>query len=267
MNHNKSPRMTIRASKGSLAFAMAEQDNEEQVAFQPYTFKSGVSVSANLREAFKTVPLLQNSDTQRARILVNSPVLLLPIEEYDEKDNETLYMHSFPTTEGCITMSNVLPDLNAVAVFAVNKDLKMVVDDHYQDVKVTAMMLPIWRYMHRRSFIGIRRKLFAHFHDGQLELFSFERNRFVFSNRYDVKHAKDATYFILFVWKELALDQQKDELYLSGDIIGRDTLVPELQLHIRKITTINPAADFNRAPMTNIKGITLDLLTLYLGQN
>lgn len=257
-------RMTIRASKGSLAFAMAEKDNEEQVAFQPYTFKSGVSVSANLREAFKTVPLLQ-ADTQRARILVNAPVLLLPIEEYDERSNETLYLHSYPSTEGCVIVSNVLPDLNAVAVFAVNKDLKMVVDDHYQDVKVTAMMLPVWRYMHRRSFIGIRRKLFAHFHDGQLELFSFERNRFVFSNRYDVKHAKDALYFILFVWKELALDQQRDELYLSGDIPDRDALLRDLLLHIRKATVINPAADFNRAPMTSIKGITLDLLTLYLG--
>lgn len=256
--------MTIRASKGSLAFAIAEKDNEEQIAFQPYTFKSGVSVSANLREAFKTVPLLQN-DTTRARILINSPVLLLPIEEYNEQDNETLYMHSFPSTEGSVIMHNVLPDLNAVAVFAVNKDLKMVVDDHYQDVKVTAMMLPVWRYMYHRSFIGIRRKLFAHFHDGQLELFSFERNRFVFSNRYDIKQLNDAVYFILFVWRELALDQQKDELYLSGDIADRDKLMEGLLLHIRKTTAINPTADFNRAPMTSIKGITLDLLTLYLG--
>jgi hypothetical protein len=256
--------MTIRVSKGSLAFAIADKKSEEQLSFSPYTIKSGVSTSANLREAFKTEDLLQHPTT-RARVLVNAPALLLPIEEYDEKSCETLYMHSFPDTEGCNIMSNVLPDLNAVALFAVNKDLKLVVEDHYPDVKFTLLMLPVWRYMHNRSFIGIRRKLFAYFHDHQLELFSFERNRFVFSNRYEVKHAKDALYFILFVWRELALDQQKDELYLSGDIIDREALMQQLQLHLRKTSVINPSADFNRAPMTNIKGITMDLLTLYLG--
>jgi hypothetical protein len=256
--------MTIRVSKGSLLFAIADKGSQEQVAFSAYTIRSGVSISANLREAFKTEELLRHP-TSRARVLVNAPVLLLPIEEYDEENIETLYRHSYPDTEGCAVMSNVLPDLNAVALFAVNSDLKLVVEDHYSDVKFTALMLPVWRYMHHRSFIGIRRKLFAHFHDNQLELFSFERNRFVFSNRYDVKHGKDALYFILFVWKELALDQQKDELYLSGDIVERDMLMEQLLLHIRKASVINPSADFNRAPMTSIKGITMDLLTLYLG--
>lgn len=256
--------MTIRVGKGSLAFAIADKEADDQLAYRPYTIKSGVSVAANLREAFHTEEILRY-DTPRARVLVSSPVLLMPIEEYNEQHNETAYMHSFPDTEGATVMSNVIPDLNAVALFAVNKDLKLVVEDHYVDVKFTALMLPVWRYMHRRSFIGIRRKLFAHFHDNMLELFSFERNRFVFCNRYDVKHAKDATYFILFVWKELAMDQQKDELYLSGDIEDRETLMHDLLLHVRKVTTINPAADFNRAPMTAIKGITMDLLTLYLG--
>ncbi|MBM6993130.1 MAG: DUF3822 family protein [Prevotella sp.] len=264
MNTNKSPRMTIRVSQGSLAFAIAEKDNAEQLAYRPYTIKSGVSVAANLREAFKTESEMLTC-TPRARVLVNSPVLLLPIEEYDEKQCETLYMHSFPNIEGCAMMSNVLPDLNAVALFAVNKDLMTVVYDHYEDVKFLALMQPVWRYMHKRSFIGIHRKLFAHFHDNVLELFSFERNRFVFSNRFDVKHTKDALYFILFVWKELALDQQKDELYLSGDILEREKLLPDLQQHLRKVSAINPAADFNRAPMTAIKGITLDIVTMYLG--
>lgn len=260
--HDKSPRMTFRVSRGSLAFAIAEQANDEQVAFRPYTIKSGVSIAANLREAFKTEEWLHQ--TSRARLLINSPVLLLPLEEYNETHRETLYMHAYPDTESCIIMSRVLPELNAVALFAVNKDLNTVITDHYHDVKMMPLMQPVWRYMHRRSFIGVHRKLFAHFHDGMLELFSFERNRFLFSNRYEVKHPKDALYFILFVWKELALDQLKDELYLSGDITDRDTLIADLQQHVRKVTAINPAADFNRAPMTAIRGITFDLLALYL---
>ena len=264
MDNNKPPRMTIRVSKGSLAFAIADKAAKEQIVYRPYTAKSGVSMAANLREAFKTSDLLQR-DTYRAQLLVDSPSLLIPIEEYEEGHGDTLYQHSFPDTEGCYVESRILPDLNAVALFAVNKDLRLVVDDHYKDVKVLPLMQPVWSYLHHRNFIGTRRKLYAHFHDHRLEVFSFERNRFVFCNSFPAKHTQDAVYFILFVWKQLALDQLKDELYLSGAIVDHGQLTAALQQHVKKVSTINPGADFNRAPMTAIRGIPFDLLALYLG--
>lgn len=256
-------RMTIRVSKGSLAFAIANPQASAQLDFMPYTAKSGVSMAANLREAFKTTDLLRY-DTRRAQVLIDAPVLLIPIEEYQEDNLEVLYKHSYPDTEGAVVMANILPDLNAVALFAVNKDLKLVVEDHYDDVKFITVMRPVWGYLHHRSFIGNRRKLFAHFHDNVLEVFSFERNRFIFSNRFEVKSTKDAAYFMLFVWQQLVLDQKKDELYLTGNIPDKELLTNELKAYVEKVTIINPAADFNRAPMTAIKGITFDLLTLYL---
>ena len=38
-----------------------------------------------------------------------------------------------------------------------------------------------------------------------------------------------------------------------------------LQKYLSKVTFINPKADFNRATITDIKGIPLDMVTLYLG--
>ena len=66
------------------------------------------------------------------------------------------------------------------------------------------------------------------------------------------------------MWKQLALDQQKDELYLSGSLGSQDELLNALRLYVEKVTVVNPSADFNRAPLTQVRGITFDLLTLYL---
>lgn len=258
------PRMTLRVAPGSLAFAIADTTSEAQIAFEPYVTKSGVSMAANLREAFKTSPLLLRQTTQRARVLLDSPYLVIPIEEYKEEDNETLYRHSFPDTEGSTVVSNVLPGLNSVVLFALNRDLKLVIEDHYRDVHFTCLMRPVWDYLHHRSFIGNRRKLYAYFHDNVLELFSYERNRFVFCNRYDARHTKDAAYFTLFVWKQLALDQMRDELFLVGDIPDKDNLLATLRTYVSVVVVINPSASFNRAPMTQIKGITFDIITTYL---
>ena len=259
----KTARMTIRVSEGSLAFALADKHSVSQIIFKPFTCRSGVSMAANLREAFKSEELLR-TPTDRAQVLVDAQVLLVPIEEYRDDVMETLYKHSFPRADGSVIMSNVLPDLNAVALFSVNRDLKMVVEDHYNDVKFVCLMRPVWNYMHRRSFVGNRRKLYAHFHDNKLELFSFERNRFIFCNSFEVKHSKDAEYFILFVWKQLALDQQRDNLFLSGDVPEREALLDVLKQYIGMVSVVKASADFNRAPITMIKGITWDIVSLYV---
>lgn len=261
---NQQPRLTIRVAKGSLSFSLPDNTSGTQIVYEPYVPKSGVSMPANLREAFKTVPLL-NRPVSRAQVLIDCPALLIPIEEYKKDDNELLYLHSFPEAEGSLVMSNVLPQLNAVALFAVNKDLKLVADDHFADVRFTLLMRPVWDYLRRRSMVGNRRKLFAYYHDNVLEIVSFERNRFIFSNRYEARHVKDLVYFILFVWKQLALDQQRDELFLIGNLLDKDVLLDTLRKYIQVVSVINPSASFNRAPLTQIRGIPFDLITLYLG--
>jgi hypothetical protein len=67
----------------------------------------------------------------------------------------------------------------------------------------------------------------------------------------------------LYVWKQLALDNQYDELHIVGDIPERDWLIEELKKYLSKAYVINPSADFNRAPATQVKGLPYDLVTLY----
>ena len=237
--------MIMRASNDSLAFALPQKEDRTRIRFYRYISKSGISIAANLRDAFKTVEMLQET-IGRATLLVDTPVLLIPLDEYKEGDKETLYMHSFPSTDGASIVANVLPDLHAVALFALNRDLKTVLEDHYEDVRYIHLMQPMWDYLHRRSFLGNRRKLYVYFHDNnQLEI-------------------KDMVYFILFVWKQLALDQMRDELFLLGDIPEKDNLLKALRIYVQMVAVINAAASFNNVPLTQEKGITFDMITALL---
>ena len=175
--------MTIRACNESLAFALPKAEDRTRISFYRYISKSGISIAANLRDAFKTVEMLHDS-IGRATLLVDTPALLIPLDEYKEGDKETLYMHSFPSTEGSTIVANALPDLNAVALFALNRDLKTVIEDHCEEVRYVHLMQPVWDYLHRRSFLGNRRKLYVYFHDNnQLEIFRVEVNHYGVDNR------------------------------------------------------------------------------------
>ena len=160
---------------------------------------------------------------------------------------------------------NVLPDLNAVAVFAINKDVKTVLDDNFGDLKIVVALTPVWRHLHRRSFTGARGKLYGYLHDQKLDIFSFHQNRFKFYNQFETSRAHDTLYFLLYVWKQQMLNAEHDELHLVGEGLAdeQSELVSELRRYLQNVYIINPSAEFNRAPVTKIKGMPFDLMALF----
>ncbi len=262
--------ITIRIGRGTLSFSIVNA--EGKVEFEPYTIKSGISMAANLREAFKTSDFLEDLP-KKARIFVDSDVLMEPINLFEEEEAETLFSHAFPSRENEVVFYQVLPDLHAVAISSINKDLRLVLEDHFEEVTLLAAMSPVWHHMHQRSFTGNHRKLFGYFHEHRLEVFTFQQNRFKFFNSFDIRQQKDAVFFVLYIWKQLLLDARNDELHLVGNSFfdpsatateEREELLQELRRFLAKIYIINPVADFNHAQVTEMKNMPYDLQTFYV---
>ena len=51
-----------------------------------------------------------------------------------------------------------------------------------------------------------------------------------------------------------------------GDVPDKDWFIHNTKLYIQKTYLLNPAAEFNRAPLTEIKNIPFDLQALYLSK-
>ena len=158
---------------------------------------------------------------------------MVPIEQFQEADATTLYLHSFPESEKDLVRYNVLPSLNAVCIFCINKDLLMVLTDHFNDVQLMHAMTPVWTYLHQRSFTGHRSKIYGFFHDKQLDICSFQQNRFKFCNSFDTTRAYDAIFFLLYVWKQLNLQPEHDEIHILGEIPDQDWLLQELHKYVK----------------------------------
>lgn len=266
-NNNTLPsrrRLVIRVSRYSLSFSTVEMTvGECPVKYEPYTVKSGISMAANLREALKTARLPQH-EYQRVTVFIDAPVLMVPTDLFNEAESTMLYDHSMSRNVNDTVLHNVLPDLNAVAVFAVNKDLKLVIDDNYPGATFVCAMSPVWRYLHQRNFVGTRSKLYGYFHDRRLDIFSFSQRRFKYCNSFDVAHEKDALYYLLYVWKQMMLKPEYDEMHIVGDIPEPEWMLGELRRYLQRAYMINPSGDFNRAPVTQIKGMPYDLMTFYV---
>lgn len=256
---NRQQRLVIRVSRDSLSFSTTQGVD---IIYDPYPVKSSISSSANLREALRSVPMLSKSYSY-VLVMVDSPVLMVPLNLFHEEDLDTLYHHTFTKKDQTVVMYTVIPELSAVALFAVSKDLRGVITDAFHQVRFTPAVASVWRHLHERSFTGQRQKLYGYFHDRQLEVFSFVQNRFKFCNTFNVTRADDALFYLLAVWKQLGLVPEHDELHLVGDFSEKDALMKKVQTFVKRVFYIIPSGEFNRAPITQIAGMPYDLITLY----
>lgn len=255
-------RLTIRISDNSLSFSTPMTNDDGHIDYETFPVKAGISTAANLRLALAEGRLAGRGHKE-AVVMTDSPVLLVPIEEYEENDITTLYSHVYGSTKSDTVMHTVLPGQNAVAAFAVNNDLRLVVGDNFAAHTFMPLMQPVWSYLHKRSFTGTRPKLFAHFHDRHVEVVGFRQNRFRFCNRFDATRYRDVAYYILYVWQQLGMDTQRDELHLSGIPDERDELLDMLRRCISNVYEINPAADLGYALTEGAHGMPLDLQIFY----
>ncbi len=242
---------------------MASLSADGQIEFEGYELNEGISMAANMREAFRSVAMLRD-EYERVLAMVDAPVLMVPSEEFLPTEEQTLYSHAFSDTESLVVAHTVLPDLNSVAVFGIGRDLKKVFDEHFPSAQYIAAVAPVWRHLHQRSHMGVRAKLYGYFHGSSLTVFCYGQHRLKFCNTFSIGNGHDAVYFLLYVWKQLAMQAEHDELHLVGSIAQQEWLVDELRRYVKRVYVINPAGDFNRSAVARIEGMPYDMMTLFV---
>ena len=253
-------RLTIRIGSNALSFSARRPDGT--VAYEPYHVKCGVSMAANLRQAFSDSHLLAGG-YKSALVLMDSPVLLIPMEEYREEDVPLLYTTAYKADRSSAVLHSVIPEVDAVAAFSMNKDLRMVLNDNFDDVAIIPLMQPVWKWLYRRSFTGMRRKLYAYVHEKRLELFGFRQNRFSFCNTFDAAQGPDAAYCLLAVWKQMGMKADTDELHVIGAGTGADSIPALAREYIRNVVEDSAGTEFPELAPAMPAALPFDLYTLY----
>lgn len=262
--NNPKLRLTLRLSRGAMSFSVGDPRADGQIVFEPYAENGGISTAANLRNAFGESELLQ-SGYKNALVVVDSPVVLVPSDEYDERQAPLLYRYTVSGHDKDDIARAEMTELGSTAVFAINHDVRTVIADHFENVNFLPLVQPVWHHLYHKAFTGSRQKLFAYFHDKKINVFRFERGRFRFANCYDCSHAHDALYYILYVWKLLGMSNEDDELYIAGEVMHSEWFIENVEHHLRRCFTIDAAAEFNQNDMAKRAEIPYDLKALYLG--
>ena len=265
MKLGDSDTLYIRISGSEMIFARYDHLRRQTVNYVVYQVKPDISLNANVHAAIAQVALTRG-DFNYVRVLMEGPATLVPLSEFEEDLTEDLYFFNFSGNRRRLRVFyDTLPHLNAVLLFAADKDVCHTLEETFPNILFQSAETPLLLHFAScsrtaascgRFLVSLShgRMSFSAFHNGKIELY----------NSYALHHLRDASYYILQAMHLWGFRQETDELYLGGDRVMAEQLSADLQAYVNHLSLLKAEEEFNTNVAALQKALPYDLVTLLL---
>lgn len=216
-DHSENYIMSIRLRSGGLSFSAYSPSVSESFFYRDVEFDRTRPYVSSLKECFFENDFLTWFYKQVNVVCVTSQYTLVPAAVFQEKQKAGLLAFTFSFPEGrCL--SNELKDEQAELVFGVDEDVyefcsRSLVNPRF--VHHVGPLLSLWK---KQSRARLPRQLYVVLHRRRMDVACYAQGNLLFVNSFEYEHTDDILYYILYVWKQVGMDQQKDQLRLFGDV-------------------------------------------------
>lgn len=244
---NKSEQYTlsIRLSTDGFSFSVFNPLSDGEASFYDRKIDESLSLTANLKQTFREVEWLSRPYRRVNVLMADKRFTFIPLEFFEDEQTETVFYHNHPKRENELIQYNILHKNNIVVLFGMDKSAFTFLCEQYPNVKFYSQSSSFIEFFSVRSRLGNNRKMYAHLRKEAIDVYSYERGRLLLANSFKCNTTSDRIYYLLYIWKRLAFEQERDELHLTGALSDKEQLLPELRKFIRQVFVMNPATNLD----------------------
>ena len=262
--------LSIRLRADGFSFFVCDLQTSSLIRGEHFRLADSLSLAEQLTQEL-TRPDYFNRQIDQCFVLVCTPSTRVPLEEFHREEAAALYALAFDQGNAAEqrVAYNILPQLESAEIYAIPADVEEAVLQFY----------PTARFFASRAILMERlllleedqpeqqRRLYVCSETDGYSLYAFDGRRLRYANTFQIASVPDALYFILNVWKQLELDQQKDSLkLLASQDENNEELRQALSEYLLNIEALSPADIFPRVPLAREKQVPVDLMALLLNR-
>ena len=237
--------LSIRLSTDGFSFSVFNPHSEEKPLYYDREVNTTLSLTANLKQTFREVEWL-NNPFRKVHVLIASPrFTFIPLEYFEDEQTDLVFYYNQTQRENEVVLYNILHRNNIVVLFGIDKSCHSFLLEKHSNAHFYAQASPFIDFFANKSRLGNNRKLYAYLHSHAIDLYSYERSRLLLGNSFQCRDIHDKLYYLLYTWKQLGLDQERDEIHLSGMLHEKNELLAELKKYIRQVYIMNPSANID----------------------
>jgi hypothetical protein len=228
--------LSIRLGTDGFSFSIYNPVRNSVVLTRQREMETGLSMTANMRKALAELDFLSDTYKQVDALPVSRRFTLIPSELFVEDQAAACFYYNFSSEENEAVLYDTLPKNGTVLLYALDKNLYDLLREQYPQIRFQSSVSSLAEQLAVKSRIGADKQMYVYMHREFMEVYAYERGHLMLLNAYDCKNTSDCAYYLLYAWKQLAMDQLADELCIMGNGEDKDRLVEEMRHFIRYVT-------------------------------
>ena len=171
-------------------------------------------------------------------ICTNRQFTLIPENVFVEKQKKQLMSFVFSSPEEK-TLHERLDELNCEILYGIQPEIYEFCTRsllHPTFTHAITHLLIQWR---NQSLTNYPKQLFVALHEDTMDTACFYRETLLYINSFKFDDSTDIIYYILYIWKQTGMDQQKDNLILYANTPMHKTLKETLQTYLLQIEFVH----------------------------
>lgn len=226
--------LSIRLWSGGLSFSVYNPSEKGSFFYREHVFERKDAFLENFKNFFFENEVFGFPFKRTNIVCVSSPYTLVPEAFFEGKPAARFMDFNFsaPATR---TLVNTLKHVEAKVLFGLDEELyefccRSLLEPHF-----IHSLSPLLSYWKKISSASLLKQMYIHVHAGQLDMVCLKQGKLLFVNTFRYEHMNDILYYILYVWKELDMEQLADQLRVFACPDIRIKLMSVLRKYIRYV--------------------------------
>ena len=230
--------LSIRLSADGFSFSIHSPQSESDFFFANYSVNTSYSMTANFKKMIQTTEELKHTYGQTNILIDTQRFTPVPFDLFEDEQTEELFYQNFQRRDNETVLCNILGKSNIALIFGLDKHTHQLINEVFPHARIFASSSPLSEYFYTQSRDSKNRKLYVLFHPNRMEVFAFNKGKLLLINSFNSQQTSDHIYYLLYVWQQLGYSQEKDQLYLTGEVKSKDTLLIELKRFLRQVEVL-----------------------------
>lgn len=227
----------LRIARNELLYVYYHPAIDNSLVSRHIALHSGNDLVNEVEQAIYKNEILLQPFKRVYVLLPSSHHMLVPGEVATHSDNSIFFTALYKESNEHIIECR-MPHTGVLLLSGCDQRLASFIQRTFDRPTLLHPLTPLCEYFYRKSRLGNQNKLYIHLYQGTMDVVCMGRDGLILANSYTYRHPHDAAYHILNIWKQLNLDQRKDEVHIAGDIEIRKELSTLLRNYILTVVPI-----------------------------
>lgn len=256
--------MSIRFRPGGLSFSVSNPGEQNTFYYRDIDFAcpSRLSYIEHIKEFF-FVNEMMTAPYKKTNVIQVSPRYTLVPGEISMEKPSAFYAFNFSGSDGYKVLDKPVGKKNVQVVFSLEEVIYEFCFRTLANPVFVPHILPLLEYWLNQSRFGLQKHMFVNLHEKVADIVCAHQGKLLFANTFSYEHPDDIVYYIIYVWKQLEMEQLSDSIYVFGETEVKKQIMEIIRNYIRKVFMMEIPSDVLLWGEDTLNA-PLDLITLLL---